>query len=113
MTLENLKFASSSEIQETISNIINNSSYSSNDNNSASSQKISIKAYSSGNQVIVSGLSDRRKEIINLIEILDKPTKQVFVEAVVAELSTSKAKELRSPVFWFFRQIRFNNFEQQ
>ena len=90
----NLKFASSSEIQETISNIINNSSYSSNDNNSASSQKISIEAYSSGNQVIVSGLSDRRKEIINLIEILDKPTKQVFVEAVVAELSTSKAKEL-------------------
>ena len=90
----NLKFASSSEIQETISNIINNSSYSSNDNNSASSQKISIQAYSSGNQVILSGLSDRRKEIINLIEILDKPTKQVFVEAVVAELSTSKAKEL-------------------
>ena len=90
----NLKFASSSEIQETISNIINNSSYSSNDNNSASSQKISIEAYSSGNQVIISGLSDRRKEIINLIEILDKPTKQVFVEAVVAELSTSKAKEL-------------------
>ena len=90
----NLKFASSSEIQETISNIINNSSYSSNDNNSASSQKISIQAYSSGNQVIISGLSDRRKEIINLIEILDKPTKQVFVEAVVAELSTSKAKEL-------------------
>ncbi|MDA9735214.1 hypothetical protein N9V16_06860 [SAR116 cluster bacterium] len=90
----NLKFASSSEIQETISNIINNSSYSLNDNNSASSQKISIEAYSSGNQVILSGLSDRRKEIINLIEILDKPTKQVFVEAVVAELSTSKAKEL-------------------
>ena len=90
----NLKFASSSEIQETISNIINNSSYSSNDNNSASSQRISIEAYSSGNQVILSGLSDRRKEIINLIEILDKPTKQVFVEAVVAELSTSKAKEL-------------------
>ena len=90
----NLKFASSSEIQETISNIINNSSYSSNDNNSASSQRISIEAYSSGNQVIISGLSDRRKEIINLIEILDKPTKQVFVEAVVAELSTSKAKEL-------------------
>ena len=90
----NLKFASSSEMQETISNIINNSSYSSNDNNSASSQKISIEAYSSGNQVIISGLSDRRKEIINLIEILDKPTKQVFVEAVVAELSTSKAKEL-------------------
>ena len=90
----NLKFASSSEIQETISNINNNSSYSSNDNNSASSQKISIEAYSSGNQVIISGLSDRRKEIINLIEILDKPTKQVFVEAVVAELSTSKAKEL-------------------
>ena len=90
----NLKFASSSEIQETISNIINNSSYSSNDNNSASSQKISIEAYSSGNQVILSGLSDRRKEIINLIEILDKPTKQVFVEAVVAKLSTSKAKEL-------------------
>ena len=59
------------DAKETISNIINNSSYSSNDNNSTSSQKISIQAYSSGNQVIVSGLSDRRKEIINLIEILD------------------------------------------
>ena len=39
-------------------------------------------------------MSDRRKEIINLIEILATPPKQVFVEAVVAELSTSKAKEL-------------------
>ena len=89
-----LKFASSSEIQETINNVINNSSYTFNDNSSISSQPISIQSYSSGNQLIVSGFSDNRKEILKLIEILDKPTKQVFVEAIVAELSSSKAKEL-------------------
>ena len=89
-----LKFASSSEIQETINNVINNSSYTFNDNSSISSQPISIQSYSSGNQLIVSGFSENRKEILKLIEILDKPTKQVFVEAIVAELSSSKAKEL-------------------
>ena len=89
-----LKFASSSEIQETINNVINNSSYSFNDNSSISSQPISIQSYSSGNQLIISGFSENRKEILKLIEILDKPTKQVFVEAIVAELSSSKAKEL-------------------
>ena len=89
-----LKFASSSEIQETINNVINNSSYTFNDNSSTSSQPISIQSYSSGNQLIVSGFSENRKEILKLIEILDKPTKQVFVEAIVAELSSSKAKEL-------------------
>ena len=89
-----LKFASSSEIQETVNNVINNSSYTFNDNSSRSSQPISIQSYSSGNQLIVSGFSENRKEILKLIEILDKPTKQVFVEAIVAELSSSKAKEL-------------------
>ena len=89
-----LKFASSSEIQETINNVINNSSYTFNDNSSLSSQPISIQSYSSGNQIIVSGFSENRKEILKLIEILDNPTKQVFVEAIVAELSSSKAKEL-------------------
>ena len=89
-----LKFASSSEIQETINNVINNSSYTFNDNSSRSSQPISIQSYSSGNQLIVSGFSENRKEILKLIEILDKPTKQGFVEAIVAELSSSKAKEL-------------------
>ena len=89
-----LKFASSSEIQETINNVINNSSYTFNDNSSISSQPISIQSYSSGNQLIVSGFSENRKEILKLIQILDKPTKQVFVEAIVAELSSSKAKEL-------------------
>ena len=89
-----LKFASSSEIQETINNVINNSSYTLNDNSSISSQPLSIQSYSSGNQLIVSGFSENRKEILKLIEILDKPTKQVFVEAIVAELSSSIAKEL-------------------
>jgi len=89
-----LKFASSSEIQETINNVINNSSYTYNDNSSISSRPISIQSYSSGNQLIVSGFLENRKEILKLIEILDKPSKQVFVEAIVAELSSSKAKEL-------------------
>ena len=46
------------------------------------------------NQVIISGNDKYRGEIVKLIEILDQPIKQVFVEAIVAELSTSKAKEL-------------------
>ena len=57
-----LKFASSSEIQETINNVINNSSYTFNDNSSTSSQPISIQSYSSGNQLIVSGFSKNRND---------------------------------------------------
>ena len=60
----------------------------------SSSNGLSIKSYIPGNQIIVSGNKFTRMKIIKLIQNLDKPIKQVFVEAIVAELSTSKAKEL-------------------
>ena len=88
-----LKHANSSEIQQTLNNIISNSNIN-NDNNSLTSNNSSIQSYLSGNQVIISGNDKYRGEIVKLIEILDQPIKQVFVEAIVAELSTSKAKEL-------------------
>mgnify|MGYP001166319926 CR=1 FL=1 len=88
-----LKHANSYEIEETLNKIIINS-YTNNDNNSITSNNASIQSYLSGNQIIISGGAIYRDEIKNLIETLDQPIKQVFVEAIVAELSTSKAKEL-------------------
>ena len=92
-----LKYSIASEIEETISDLLLNNiaNFDNNDNESIiSTNKISIKTYLSGNQLIISGLNSDRKKIIELIETLDVPVKQVFVEAIVAEVSTSTAREL-------------------
>ena len=85
----NLKYADANEIENTLKEftILD-------DNMTSSSNGLSIKSYIPGNQIIVSGNKFTRMKIIKLIQNLDKPVKQVFVEAIVAELSTSKAKEL-------------------
>ena len=88
-----LKHSDASEIEDTIINITN-LSQGIEDNSSLSSNRFSIKSYTSGNKIIISGNKLFRNKIINLIQELDKPIKQVFVEAIVAELSSSKAKEL-------------------
>ena len=87
-----LKNASANEIEATINEVLLNTSFSSSDNNSSSN--VSIKAYMSGNQIIISGSETNRKELIELIKTLDIPIKQVYVEAIVAEVSNSAAREL-------------------
>ena len=88
-----LKYSDANEIQNTIVDI-SNLGGNIEDNISGFSSSFSIKSYVPGNKIIVSGNKLFRNKIINLIEELDKPIKQVFVEAIVAELSSSKAKEL-------------------
>ena len=87
-----LKNASANEIETTINEVLLNSNFSLSDDNS--SGKISIKAYMSGNQIIISGSEPYRTELIKLIKTLDVPIKQVYVEAIVAEVSNSAAREL-------------------
>ena len=88
-----LKHSDANEIQNTIIDIAN--LYGNiEDNISGSSNRFSIKSYVPGNKIIISGNKLFRNKIISLIQDLDKPIKQVFVEAIVAELSSSKAKEL-------------------
>ena len=88
----NLKNGNAEEITNTLKDLIfgNNS----NDNSSLAKRDIMIKPYMPGNQVILYGNEASRKGIKSIIEKIDIPNKQVFVEAVVAELSTSSAKEL-------------------
>jgi general secretion pathway protein D len=88
-----LKYSDANEIQNTIVDI-SNLSGNIEDNISGFSSSFSIKSYVPGNKIIVSGNKLFRNKMVNLIEELDKPIKQVFVEAIVAELSSSKAKEL-------------------
>ncbi len=88
-----LKHSDANEIQNTIIDIAN-FDVNIEDNISGSSNSFSIKSYVPGNKIIISGNQLFRNKIINLIQDLDKPIKQVFVEAIVAELSSSKAKEL-------------------
>ena len=87
-----LKNASANEIEATLNEVLLNSNFSFSDDNSSGS--ISIKAYNSGNQIIISGPEFYRAEIIKLVKILDVPIKQVYVEAIVAEVSNSAAREL-------------------
>ena len=88
-----LKHSDANEIQNTIIDIAN-FDVNIEDNISGSSNSFSIKSYVPGNKIIISGNKLFRNKIISLIQDLDKPIKQVFVEAIVAELSSSKAKEL-------------------
>ena len=88
-----LKHSDANEIQNTIIEIAN-FDVNIEDNISGSSNSFSIKSYVPGNKIIISGNKLFRNKIISLIQDLDKPIKQVFVEAIVAELSSSKAKEL-------------------
>ena len=88
-----LKHSDANEIQNTIIDITN-LDVNIEDNISRSSNSFSIKSYVPGNKIIISGNTLFRNKIISLIQDLDKPIKQVFVEAIVAELSSSKAKEL-------------------
>ena len=88
-----LKHSDANEIQNTIIDIAN-FDLNIEDNISGSSNSFSIKSYVPGNKIIISGNTLFRNKIISLIQDLDKPIKQVFVEAIVAELSSSKAKEL-------------------
>ena len=88
-----LKHSDANEIQNTIIDIAN-FDMNIEDNISGSSNSFSIKSYVPGNKIIISGNTLFRNKIISLIQDLDKPIKQVFVEAIVAELSSSKAKEL-------------------
>ena len=88
-----LKHSDANEIQNTIIDIAN-FDVNIEDNISGSSNSFSIKSYVPGNKIIISGNTLFRNKIISLIQDLDKPIKQVFVEAIVAELSSSKAKEL-------------------
>ena len=88
-----LKHSDANEIQNTIIEIAN-FDVNIEDNTSGSSNSFSIKSYVPGNKIIISGNTLFRNKIISLIQDLDKPIKQVFVEAIVAELSSSKAKEL-------------------
>ena len=88
-----LKHSDANEIQNTIIEIAN-FDVNIEDNTSGSSNSFSIKSYVPGNKIIISGNKLFRNKIISLIQDLDKPIKQVFVEAIVAELSSSKAKEL-------------------
>ena len=92
-----LKHAIANDIAVSINEVIHNSfSEDGNikDGNSPSSFKVAIKAYDSGNQLIISGNDNDRSQIIKLIESLDKPHRQVYVEAIVAEISISTAREL-------------------
>ena len=88
-----LKHSDANEIQNTIIDI-SNLGGNIEDNISGSSNSFSIKSYGPGNKIIISGNKLFRNKINSLIQDLDQPIKQVFVEAIVAELSSSKAKEL-------------------
>jgi general secretion pathway protein D len=61
---------------------------------SASDENVSITADPATNAVIVDGPNQEWKTILSLLEKLDIPRPQVFIEAIIVEASANKAKAL-------------------
>lgn len=61
---------------------------------SASDDSMSITADAATNAVIVSGSAQDWKSILGLLEKLDIPRPQVFIEAIIVEASANRAKAL-------------------
>lgn len=59
-----------------------------------STSPISIQANPSLNQILLRGNKELRDEAKLIIQSMDLPTKQVYVEAIVAEISESAARQL-------------------
>jgi len=55
---------------------------------------VNIAAHASANQVIVSGLYDDMAAILAVIEKLDRTPRQVYVDAIIAEVSEDTASRL-------------------
>jgi len=56
--------------------------------------QLSIQANPSLNQILLRGNKELRDEAKLIIQSMDLPTKQVYVEAIVAEISESAARQL-------------------
>lgn len=61
---------------------------------SASDENVSITADPATNAVVVEGAAQEWKTILSLLEKLDIPRPQVFIEAIIIEASSNRAKAL-------------------
>ena len=87
-----LKYANSAELVVILKDLLN---FQTNDENDLSITSIlSIQANPSLNQILLRGEKNLREEAKLIISSMDLPTKQVYVEAIVAEISESAARQL-------------------
>jgi general secretion pathway protein D len=87
-----LKYANSAELVVILKDLLN---FQTNDEDDLSITSIlSIQANPSLNQILLRGEKNLREEAKLIISSMDLPTKQVYVEAIVAEISESAARQL-------------------
>ena len=80
-----LNFADASELVEALSMVLLNGE---------SANGVKISAHSSGNQLILSGSEDAVSAAIDVIRKLDRAPRQVYVDAIIAEVSEGTSKKL-------------------
>ena len=87
-----LKYANSAELVVILKDLLN---FQTNDEDDLSITSIlSIQANPALNQILLRGEKNLREEAKLIISSMDLPTKQVYVEAIVAEISESAARQL-------------------
>ena len=87
-----LKYANSAELVVILKDLLN---FQTNDADDLSITPIlSIQANPALNQILLRGEKNLREEAKLIISSMDLPTKQVYVEAIVAEISESAARQL-------------------
>jgi len=87
-----LKYANSAELVVILKDLLN---FQTNDEDDLSITSIlSIQANPTLNQILLRGEKNLREEAKLIISSMDLPTKQVYVEAIVAEISESAARQL-------------------
>ena len=80
-----LNFADASELVEALSLVLLNGE---------SANGVKISAHASGNQLILSGSEDAVSAAIDVIQKLDRAPRQVYVDAIIAEVSEGTSKKL-------------------
>ena len=88
----NLKYANASEMVIILKDLINLRT--NNEDDLSTTSLLSIQANPALNQILLRGEKNLREEAKLVISSMDLPTKQVYVEAIVAEISESAARQL-------------------
>jgi type II secretory pathway component GspD/PulD (secretin) len=85
MVVVDLSFADSQELVEAIKALMGGTTI---------GQDLNISAHASANQVILSGSQSGVKQVLETINQLDRAPRQVYVDAIIAEISEDTTKRL-------------------
>jgi len=81
----NLNFADAEELVISLSSLLSSD---------ANTTTVSISAHQSANQVVLSGTPSSVKQALSVVALMDRAPRQVYVDAIIAEISEDSAQKL-------------------